>query len=227
MRLTPRCYAVPGLAYLRPLMVNAGFIAGYEVTLIVDTGPNAQAASVIEGYARAVRPANDLMALNTEPHFDHIGGNAHMIACGMRVYGHESIHRTPGEFAAELAGLGDAAPAFFANTSLANPTYSVRDDMQLDLGRCAVEVLLTPGHTPSNISVYVPSDGVLYSGDCLVNGFALNLASGDARQWLASLDRIERLGPRVIVPGHGPVAQGDEVGTLIARVRTELTLGVA
>ena len=37
------------------------------------------------------------------------------------------------------------------------------EDSRMDLGECEIEILLTPGHTPSNLSVYVPSDGVLYS----------------------------------------------------------------
>ena len=84
----------------------------------------------------------------------------------------------------------------------------------MDLGDCEIEILLTPGHTPSNISVYVPSDGVLFCGDCLVNGYLPNLDAGsvdDWRIWLNSLDRIAALAPRIVVPGHGPVATGDEV----------------
>ncbi len=41
MRLSNRCYAVTGLAYQLPWVVNAGFIVGDEETLIVDTGANA------------------------------------------------------------------------------------------------------------------------------------------------------------------------------------------
>jgi cyclase len=97
--------------------------------------------------------------------------------------------------------------------------------LALDLGACAIQILLTPGHTPSNISVYVPSDGVLYCGDCLVNGYLPNLDAGSAAGWeiwLGSLDRVAGLAPRIVVPGHGPVAKGGEVPRLIARVREVL-----
>jgi cyclase len=69
--------------------------------------------------------------------------------------------------------------------------------------------------------VYVPSDGVLFCGDCLVNGYLPNLDAGsvgDWRIWLESLDRLAGLSARVIVPGHGPVAKGDEVPRLIESV---------
>jgi cyclase len=77
--------------------------------------------------------------------------------------------------------------------------------------------------------VYVPSDGVLFCGDCLVNGYLPNLDAGsvgDWRIWLESLDRVAALGAAVIVPGHGPVAKGDEVPRLIASVREVLRQSV-
>ena len=46
MRLSPRCFAVTGLAYIPPWSVNAGFVAGEHTTLVVDTGANALAALV-------------------------------------------------------------------------------------------------------------------------------------------------------------------------------------
>jgi cyclase len=73
--------------------------------------------------------------------------------------------------------------------------------------------------------VYVPSDGVLFCGDCLVNGYLPNLDAGsilDWSIWLKSLDRVAALAPRVVVPGHGPVATGDDVPRLIESVREVL-----
>ncbi len=232
MRLTERCFAVTGLGYLPPWTVNAGFITGDETTLIVDTGANRAAAHTIHGYAMAARGSNRFMVLDTERHFDHIGGNAYFRELGVDVWGHASIRRTEEEFAAEQAEfnaeIGNAArrerreaDLFYHATRLENPNRTISEDTRFDLGGCEVEILLTPGHTPSNISVYVPSDGVLYSGDCLVNGYLPNLDAGtreDWRIWTHSLERIHALQPRFIVPGHGPVAGGADVETLIASV---------
>jgi glyoxylase-like metal-dependent hydrolase (beta-lactamase superfamily II) len=44
----------------------------------------------------------------------------------------------------------------------------------------------------------------------------------DWRIWLKSLDRVAALAPRFIVPGHGPVAVGDEGPQLIESVREVL-----
>jgi glyoxylase-like metal-dependent hydrolase (beta-lactamase superfamily II) len=232
MHLSTRCFAITGLGYLPPWTVNAGFITGDETTLIVDTGANAAAASTIHGYASIARPSNRLRVLDTERHFDHVGGNAYFRERGVDVYGHASIQRTGDEFGAEMsefnAEISNSARrsrqesnVFYHETRLANPNCPISADLRMDLGGCEVEILLTPGHTPSNLSVYVPSDGVLFCGDCLVNGYLPNLDTGsvgDWRIWLESLDRVAALGARVIVPGHGPVAQGEEVPRLIESV---------
>jgi glyoxylase-like metal-dependent hydrolase (beta-lactamase superfamily II) len=58
-----------------------------------------------------------------------------------------------------------------------------------------------------------------------VNGYLPNLDAGaidDWRLWLKSLDHVAALAPRIVVPGHGPVATGDEVSRLIESVREVL-----
>jgi glyoxylase-like metal-dependent hydrolase (beta-lactamase superfamily II) len=47
------------------------------------------------------------------------------------------------------------------------------------------------------------------------------------RQWLESLERIERLHPHAIVPGHGPVAVDDDAQRVIDAVRRELELAIS
>ena len=241
MRLSDHCFALTGLGYLPPWTVNAGFVTGDETTLIVDTGANAAAASTIHGYASIARPSNRLLVLNTERHFDHIGGNAYFRERGVDIYGHSTIHRTEDEFRAEISDFNGEisnpsrrsrheSEIFYHGTHLANPNCPIADDLCIDLGACEIEILLTPGHTPSNISVYVPSDRVLFSGDCLVNGYLPNLDAGSVDDWyiwLKSLDRVADLSPHTIVPGHGPVATSAEVQDLIATVREVLKRAIA
>jgi glyoxylase-like metal-dependent hydrolase (beta-lactamase superfamily II) len=240
LRISDRCFAVLGLGYVPPWTVNAGFIAGDETTLIIDTGANAAAASTIYGYASTARPTNQLRVLNTERHFDHIGGNAFFRDRGIDIYGHASINRTDDEFRAEIeefnAEISNAARrerrealVFYHQTRLANPNCPIAEDSRLDLGNCEIQILLTPGHTPSNISVWAPSGQVLYCGDCLVNGYLPNLDAGspdDWLMWLNSLDRIDELAPHAVVPGHGPIAKGGQVGDLITSVREVLTRAI-
>ncbi|MGA3025923.1 MAG: MBL fold metallo-hydrolase [Bryobacteraceae bacterium] len=241
MRLSNRCYAVTGLGYSAPWCVNAGFVAGDNVTLVVDTGGNTLAAQTVHGYASAVRPGNQLRAINTEKHFDHVGGNGFFRERGIDVWGHAGVERTADEFQAEIAEFNEAIPnaarrargearAFFHGTNPVNPNRRIHEDTQLDLGGCTVEILLTPGHTPTNLSVWVPEDRVLFTGDCLIHEYLPNLDAGteaDWRVWLESLDRVEALKPAIVVAGHGPVARGDQVRGIVDTVRRVLQESIA
>jgi glyoxylase-like metal-dependent hydrolase (beta-lactamase superfamily II) len=64
------------------------------------------------------------------------------------------------------------------------------------------------GHTDTSHStgLYVPSIGLVISGDCVYNNTHLYLAECDEEardEWLQALDRIESLHPKAVVAGHG------------------------
>src|SRR5215475_3660508 len=66
------------------------------------------------------------------------------------------------------------------------------------------------GHTDTSHStaLYVPSIGLVISGDCVYNNTHLYLAECDEKarnEWLQALDRIESLHPKAVVAGHGVV----------------------
>lgn len=233
MQLSKHCHALTGFAYVPPWSVNAGFVAGESRTLIVDTGPTALAAATILGYAQAARPGNALLAIDTERHLDHVAGNELLRSRGIDVYGHPSIDRTDEEYASDVAEFCRSVPdprrraagegqIPFAGTRIARPNVLVQSEAALDLGGLAVQVLLVPGHTPANLIVWVAEEGVLFAGDTVVSDYLPNLESGgpaDWLLWLAALDRIEGLRPDTLVPGHGRVLRGGEIGVEIARVR--------
>jgi cyclase len=217
-----------------PWSVNAGFVCGNRRTLIVDTGPTAQAAATILGYAEAARPANSILAVNTELHLDHLAGNAFLRERGIDVYGHASVLRTDVdleavvmEFRASVSDEGrcDEAPLPFLGTCIVNPNRVLDCDQTVDLEGLTVELLLVPGHTTANLAVWIAEDRVLYTGDTVVSDYRPNLSSGtrsDWRRWLQALDRIESLGAEILVPGHGRILRGGEIAGEIARIRSSL-----
>jgi len=233
LRLSTFCYAVTGLGYSPPWCVNAGFVAGKEATLIVDAGGNALAAATIYGYATAVRTSNRLIGLNTEKHFDHIGGNSYFAQHNVEIWGHPGIARTEEEFDAEINEFNHTIPnsvrrarreaeVFFTGTKLTMPTRRFKPGAAFDLGGCLAEIHFTPGHTPTNVSVWIPEDRVLYAGDSLINGYLPNLDAGGPGAWLTwldSLEIIEQLDPKFVVCGHGPVAREGDVARIIKAVR--------
>lgn len=227
MKVAPRCYAVTGLSCEAPWTVNAGFVVGEESTLIIDTGSNYLSAKTIYGYAMAVRGDNKFLVANTEPHFDHIGGNSFFAEKDIPLYAHANVKRTQAEFEANKQDMHatilhparrkrNESEAFYVQTELANPTESVEAWDVFKLGGAEVSVLETPGHTPCNISLFVEAHRVLYCGDSVVESYLPNLEANppadgenwDREQWhtwLKTLDMIEKTNPKVLIPGHGRI----------------------
>lgn len=241
MKISASCYVASGFGFEPPWAVNAGFATGSAETLIVDAGPSAFAARTILGYARAVRPANRLRAVNTEQHLDHILGNGILADEGIPILGHESIQRDPADLESAIEALSAAASDprrraaregrfFFAGTRLQNPTVKLSSETACDLGGLTARILPAPGHTPSNLLVWVEAERVLFAGDTVVSGYLPNLESGDAelwRTWLAALDRIEALQPETLVPGHGEVLCGARILAELDRIRAVLRQAVS
>jgi glyoxylase-like metal-dependent hydrolase (beta-lactamase superfamily II) len=93
VKISTHCFAVTGLGF-PPWEVNAGFVVGGRTTLVVDTGPSDLAARTVYGYASNVRPGNDLLAVNTELHVDHLLGNALFHDRSVPLWGHERCERS-------------------------------------------------------------------------------------------------------------------------------------
>jgi glyoxylase-like metal-dependent hydrolase (beta-lactamase superfamily II) len=232
MRISAHAYAVTGLGFIPPWSVNAGFIVGGDRTLVVDTGPSAHAGRTILGYARAVRPANIIIAVNTERHTDHLLGNGIFRDDGIDIYGHATLHRDPAELAAEIEELNRCIPrpdrrergeaaVFFKGTRVENPNRKIDAETALDLGLCEARLIPTPGHTGTNISVFSIPDGVLFTGDCVVVDYAPNLDDPGMNRtsWMESLERLAALRAEVLVPGHGEILTGSAVASGIERMR--------
>jgi len=72
-------------------------------------------------------------------------------------------------------------------------------------------VIHLPGHTPGSVALHFPSVDAVFVGDAMTTGHVLTGALGpqpapftlDTEQALASLDRLEALPAKWVLPGHG------------------------
>lgn len=237
MKISKSCYAITGLSAETPWAVNSGFVVGGHSTLIIDTGSNYLSAQTIFGYATGINQNNKILVVNTEPHFDHVGGNSFFSERGIDIFAHPGIRRTPEMFNQnkedfnnsiqnQLRQAANEAEAFFYKTQLANPNKSARQGQIISLGGVETKIIETPGHTPYNISIYIEPDCVLYCGDCVVKEYIPNLEAGDQQDWinwLQAIDTIESLAPAAIIPGHGDIIAGTNcINVELGRMRSIL-----
>ena len=84
----------------------------------------------------------------------------------------------------------------------------VSDAERVHAGDRDLVVVHLPGHAPDHVCFWDPDDRALYSGDMLALGTTVMIPAGrggNLRQYLASLERMSALDPRIAFPGHGPV----------------------
>jgi hydroxyacylglutathione hydrolase len=139
----------------------------------------------------------------THAHIDHIGGAKKLqAATGAPVY--MNLNDT------ELADQLDMQAAWIGAKSAEAPDIDVPagDGDKLLVGATEVHVLTTPGHTQGSISLWLPTEGKLLSGDTLFRDSIgrTDLPGGDGHQILQSIhDKLMPLPDETVVtPGHGP-----------------------
>jgi len=61
-------------------------------------------------------------------------------------------------------------------------------------------------HSDGDLTLYVDTDQVLFSGDIIFEGRVAYLGDADTKHWLQTLERMETNKLKALIPGHGSVA---------------------
>lgn len=190
------------------LSANSIFFRGASSTAVVDTGyctHSAQTVALIKGQLRG-QPLD--LILNTHLHSDHCGGNAALQLAFPNV---QTL--IPPGLAIHVQNWDPTALTYLP-TGQECPRFRVEGLLshgsEISLGGLPWEVHAAPGHDQHSVILFQRAAGVLISADALwENGFGVvfqELEGDKAFNEVAmTLDLIESLAPRVIVPGHGSV----------------------
>ncbi len=208
-------------------VANAGTISSGGETLLVDTLFDlAHTRRMLAAIEAAVR-APIRRVVNTHHNGDHCWGN--QLLPEAEIIGHrlaaEQMAKSPPAAleAIRLAPLGpDARPGLrklqslmrdfdFSGITLRLPTTRIDEDTTLDVGGVRVDLLYVgPAHTAGDVAVWLPDDGVVFTGDVLFRRCAPIGWEGTFERWIRSLERIAALpGVHTLVPGHGPLCGPD------------------
>jgi glyoxylase-like metal-dependent hydrolase (beta-lactamase superfamily II) len=130
----------------------------------------------------------------------------------------------------QLAAIRWAIPAL-KEVRPVRPTLLVADSLILRRGERTIEIrFLGRGNTRGDLTVWLPRERVLVTGDLLVNPVPYSFGSY-LGEWVATLEKLRALPARVIVPGHGAIQYDwsylDQVVGLLASTRTQAADAVA
>jgi glyoxylase-like metal-dependent hydrolase (beta-lactamase superfamily II) len=89
------------------------------------------------------------------------------------------------------------------------PDRILTDGDRLEAPEFRLDAVHTPGHASNHLCFELAGDGLLFSGDHVMQGSTVVIAppDGDMTEYLESLERVRRLGVRRIAPGHGQVIE--------------------
>lgn len=189
---------------------NPGFLVTAEGVLVIDTPQ--QPIDALRWRETMMQHGKPVFLVNTEPHQDHIRGNAYFP--GVEVLGQAGLQ----------GRYNDLAPSFNTPDTIErmktddpdsvhlvnhpdyplNPVTRTFDErLILFMGNHEVYLLHMPGHTAPQTSVYIPAEGVVFTGDNVFEKTRTWIQEGNPWEWLEALESIRALDVETIVPGHG------------------------
>jgi glyoxylase-like metal-dependent hydrolase (beta-lactamase superfamily II) len=205
-KLTDHVWAIPdGSASLVP---NVGIVVGTKAVLVIDTGMGRRNGETVLREVAKVGAGKPIYIVTTHVHPEHDMG-AHAFPADSKLL------RSKDQVEDIAAGAGtNLVPVFAQRSALnvellkdakhRNADIVFEQDYTLDLGGVKATIhAMGTNHTRGDTVVLV--DGVLFSGDVAMRpqpSFANPTAK--ISHWLASLNRLEALKPKQLVPSHGP-----------------------
>lgn len=205
------------------LSSNNVLLTGSHEAVLVDSGyctHGAQTVALVEDALQR-RPLDRIV--NTHLHSDHCGGNAQL----KQRYPALSISVPYTQLADVQAWREDVLT--YQATGQQCPPFQAHDGLRpgdmVEMGDLTWLVVGGAGHDPDEVLFFEKTNGILISADALwQHGYGVVFpeldGAGGFADVAATLDVIESLAPKIVIPGHGPVFV--DVEEALARARRRL-----
>lgn len=228
-KMSEHVYFVPGLSGVATdfegFISNAGFIVTGEGVVVFDALGTPSLAWTLRQKIKEVTDKPVVKVIVSHYHADHI--------YGLQVFKEEGAEIIAPAGALEYIDSPAAAERLEERQFSLEPwvneqTYIVKPDRIIDkkttltVGGVNFQLdYLGAAHSDGDLSLYVVEDQVLFSGDIIFEGRIPYVGDADTKRWLESIKMMESANLKVLIPGHGSVAE-DPVNTL-ALTRDYLT----
>jgi glyoxylase-like metal-dependent hydrolase (beta-lactamase superfamily II) len=170
--------------------------------------------------------------VNTHWHWDHVGGDGLFGKAGVVIFSSEQTRA----HIVEAQKQGNAPGTPYSADPAAIPVVTVTNGTKFHLAGQTVEVIhVPPAHTDGDLIVHFVEADVIQTGDTFFHGFYPDIDQphgGTIDGMIALYDTLYKMcGPHTkIIPGHGPVANRDDVReyqAMLREVRNRVAKAVA
>jgi len=190
---------------------NAGFVVTREGVVVFDAlGTPALGRELIDAIRR-ITPLPIRRVILSHYHADHYYGLPPFKDLGAEIWAHRAAR---GYLASEAPRLRLAerretlAPWIGADMRLVPADRWLEGEESFRLGGLGFRVFpLGPAHTPEDLAMAVEEENVLFVGDLMFAGRIPFVGDADSRAWIAAIDRIVQLRPKVLIGGHGDASR--------------------
>jgi glyoxylase-like metal-dependent hydrolase (beta-lactamase superfamily II) len=166
------------------------YVVGRTRPVVIDPGPAQE--SHVRRVLELLEGVTPTAIILTHAHSDHAGAA-------------DALARSTGA----PVWLGEGARG--AKERLPRVDHVASGDERLTTDEGVLRVVRTPGHAPEHICLHwttsgEPTGGGLFVGDLFLGTGDTTLVAapeGDVRDYLRSLDTVEKLAPEVLYPAHG------------------------
>lgn len=213
IQVAPGIYAFIGETGMRTyenegMNANTGFIVTKAGVVVVDSGPSYLVAKAIHAAIKKITQQPIKYVINTGGQDHRWLGNGYFKEQGAQIIAsRKALPDMEERGPMQLAGLKSELREKINGTQIALPERLIEHKESLQLDGTEVQILFFHGgHTPGDAVVWLPKSRILFSGDQIYVDRILGvLPFSNSKDWLASFEEIEKLKPKVIIPGHGKV----------------------
>lgn len=170
---------------------NGGFIVCDDYVIAVDApNPEASAEMFEEAEKLSDKPVRFLII--THGHWDHDGGVDAFTEKGVTALCSEKLRKR------------------YIESGKAGSFVGIPDRLVLtDNGRTIELLTLGTAHSSTDVFTFLPREGVLFTGDSVVNEHRPYMGECDVQNWIYTLKALDKLGAKTVCVGHGPLAGGE------------------
>ncbi len=192
-------------------IVNTGFIVTDTGIIVIDTGSSKRYGEQMLAEIRKISDKPIYQVINTHFHPDHFLGNQafkQTAPIAALAATKKDIQTHGGGFTDNLYRMvGD----WMKGTDHIVPDTEIKPGLK-EIGGHQIEFIKLGGHTESDLVVFDRTTGVLFAGDLVFYNRTLTTPHAIPKDWLKSLDFLQKLPFKVLVPGHGkPVTDASAI----------------
>ena len=175
---------------------NGGYIICDDYVVAIEApSPEASAEMFDEVKKLSDKPVRFLII--THGHWDHDGGIDVFTERGVTVICNEKLRKR------------------YIENNKSGSYIGVADQLALTDNGKTIELFTTGTvHSTTDMFTFLPEEGVLFTGDSVVNNHSPWMGECDIQNWIDTLGILDKLEIKTVCTGHGPKAGHEVIGRL-------------